>query len=190
MATLAQNRTHPPSINPSQLETLCARGIERCKRGDWELGINDLMAVAGQKSRADLPSLLYSYLGLGIAQHRSEIKEGLRLCQHAVKLEFFQPDNYFNLARVHLIAQQRNGAVDAVRRGLGIDPEHEGLQRLQVQLGIRQRQILPFLARGNFLNLVLGKVRHKLRMRSAVAAAAAREKADARRKAGRIQAKA
>jgi tetratricopeptide (TPR) repeat protein len=141
------------------------------------------MTVAGHKGSANISSLVYSYLGLGIAQHRSEMKEGLRLCQHAIKLEFFQPENYFNLARVHLIAQQRKDAVAAVRRGLGIDPDHEGLKRLQVRLGIRRQQVLPFLARGHFLNQFLGRMRHRMRMRSVLAASAAREKAEAQRQA-------
>lgn len=181
MVSSASQFAQPSPINPSHLEAFCARGIERCRRGDWQLGIDDLMLVVGQKQRATLPSLLYSYLGLGIAQHRSEIKEGLKLCKHAVKLEFFQPDNYYNLARVQLIAQQRSEAVAAVRRGLDIDPDHAGLQRLQGQLGIRRRQLLPFLSRQHFLNQLLGRMRHSIQLRTAKTAAQAREKAETHR---------
>jgi tetratricopeptide (TPR) repeat protein len=181
MVSSASQLAQPSPIDPTHLETFCARGIERCRRGDWQRGIDDLMQVVGQKQRSSVPSLLYSYLGLGIAQYRSEIKEGLKLCKHAVKLEFFQPDNYYNLARVHLIAQQRSDAVAAVRRGLDIDPDHGGLQRLQAQLGIRRRQLLPFLSRQHFLNQLLGRLRHRLRTHTAKTAAQAREKAETHR---------
>ncbi len=181
MVSSASQLAQPSPINPSHLEAFCARGIDRCRRGDWQLGIDDLMQVASQKQRSELPSLLYSYLGLGIAQYRSEIKEGLKLCKHAIKLEFFQPDNYCNLARVFLIAQQRSDAVTAIRRGLNIDPDHPGLQRLQGQLGVRRRQLVPFLSRQHFLNQLLGRLRHSLQARTARTAAQAREKAETRR---------
>ena len=142
---------------------LLDRGIAFCRKGDWDRGLPDLVRVATQERRPNLPSTLYSYLGYGIARFRGEVQEGLRLCQHAVKLEFYQPDNLFNLARTHLIAGNRREAYAAMSKGLRLDVNHQGLQDLVKVIGRRAPAVLPFLSRGNLLNRFLGRFRHRLK---------------------------
>src|SRR6185436_10106884 len=76
-------------------ETL-GRGLELCRRGEWDLGLRYLGRLAEAGERTALPGLFYSYLGYGIALRQQRIDEGLRLCQHSVKVEFYQPENYLN----------------------------------------------------------------------------------------------
>ena len=104
------------------------RGLERCREGRWEDGLVDLAFLAEHGSHGEVPSLCYSYLGYGLARHRGQIKKGLRLCRHAVKLEFFQPESYVNLARTALLSDRyRRVAAHAVLDGLEIDPGHPEL---------------------------------------------------------------
>jgi monoamine oxidase len=91
------------------------------------------------------------------------VPEGLKLCQHSVKVEFYQAENYLNLARTCLLAKDRKGAIRAVRGGLKIDPHHEALLALYQELGIRSEPVLPFLDRRNPLNQILGQIRHAFR---------------------------
>jgi hypothetical protein len=42
---------------------------------------------------------------------------------------------------------------------LSLQDDHPGLVRAVRRLGVRQRPVLPFLARGNALNVFLGKIR-------------------------------
>lgn len=138
-------------------------GIELCRQGSWRQGLDLLRKVAEADDRsAELPGLFYSFLGFGIARFDRRVREGIALCQHAVKREFYQPENYVNLARTYLLAEDRRRASETVLEGLKIDPDHRGLADLLEELGIRRRPVLPFLSRRNPLNYLLGKVRHAL----------------------------
>ena len=136
------------------------RGIERCRRGDWETGLAFLGRVAEAERSSALPGLFYSYLGYGIALRQRRVQEGLKLCQHSVKVQFYEPDNYVNLARTCLLAGDRPAAVRAVLDGLKVDRQHPTLLQLHRELGIRAQPVLPFLSRSNPLNQLLGRIRH------------------------------
>ncbi len=139
-------------------------GIDCCRRGDWNEGLRYLGQVAERgNTGSGLPGIFYSYLGYGIALREQRVKEGLRLCRHSVKVEFYQVDNYLNLARTCLLARDRRGAVRAVKDGLKIDPHHAGLLALQTELGVRGQPVLPFLGRSHIINRFFGRLRHVLR---------------------------
>jgi hypothetical protein len=139
-------------------------GIECCRRGDWNEGLRYLGRIAeGKEPASDLPGVFYSYLGYGIALCQQRVDEGLKLCQHSIKVEFYEVENYVNLARTCLLAKDRKGAVKAVRGGLKVDPHHLELLALYRQLGIRSLPVLPFLDRQNPLNQLLGRLRHAFR---------------------------
>jgi tetratricopeptide (TPR) repeat protein len=135
--------------------------IDRCRRGSWKDGLPALARIAEQEERpGTLPALVYSYLGYGIALRQQRLTEGRKLCQHAVRLEFFQAENYLNLARTELLAGSRRAAVRALEEGLKIEPDSSQLLDLQREIGRRRNPVLPFLRRDNPLNLLLGRIRH------------------------------
>jgi tetratricopeptide (TPR) repeat protein len=141
---------------------MLGRAIEECRQGNWDQGLPYLGLLADSEDRSSLPGLFYSYLGYGIALREQRLEEGLKLCRHAIKIEFFQPENYLNLARTLLLATDRRGAVKAVREGLKIDPANEELLTLQKEMGKRRPPVLSFISRDHPLNRLLGSVRHKL----------------------------
>lgn len=150
-----------PQYDPNDLAW---QGIALCRQGRWRQGLEILRRVAANDDRqGDLPGLFYSYLGFGIARFDRRVREGLQLCEAAVKKEFYQPENYLNLARTELLAGQREAAVEAIAAGRRIDPDHGGLAALQEELGNRRPPVLPFLSRRNPLNRLLGRLRHDLR---------------------------
>lgn len=149
------------AVSAELLNTL-RRGIDCCRRGDWNEGLRHLGQIA-ERGDTGLPGIYYSYLGYGIALREKRVREGLQLCRHSVKVEFYQADNYHNLARTYLLARQRSAAVRTVMDGLKIDPHHLGLLVVQKELGIRGRPVLPFLDRGHVLNQLLGRLRHAIR---------------------------
>jgi hypothetical protein len=140
------------------------RALALCRQGDWDGGLFYLGQVAesGEPGSA-LPGLFYSYLGYGIARCQGRVKEGLKLCQHSIKVEFYESENYLNLARTCLLSHDRAGAVRAVRGGLKVDPGNLDLLALYRDLGIRREPIVPFLARDNPFNRLLGRIRALLR---------------------------
>lgn len=140
------------------------QGIDLCRRGDWVQGLDLLRRTADTKdSAAEMPGLFYSYLGFGIARFERRVREGLALCEHAVKREFYQPENYLNLARTQLLANQRRKAIESVIAGRRLDRAHPGLAALHRELGLRRRPVLSFLSRTNPLNRLLGRLRHDWR---------------------------
>ena len=135
-------------------------GIQKCRQGLWAAGMKDLAWVAERNhSDVDLPGQFYSYLGYGIAKEDKKYREGLKLCKHAVKIQYYEPDNFLNLARVHLLTHDRDEALAALRTGLGLDSSHRGLIRLWREVGVRDNPPIPFLSRHNPINRALASLR-------------------------------
>jgi hypothetical protein len=55
---------------------------------------------------------------------------------------------------------QRVRAVRALERGLAFHPGDPALTEARLAMGTRQRPVLPFLSRRNWLNRVLGRIHH------------------------------
>ena len=82
-----------------------------------------------------------------------------RLCRRAVHLERFNGDVYYNLALAELDLGERRNAIEIMRGGLVIEPEHKGLNELQGKICARKNPTMRFLSRDNVLNRVIGKLR-------------------------------
>lgn len=142
------------------MEVVLERGLAACRSGDWNRGLTDLGRLADLQT--ELPAVFYSYLGYGVALREKRIRDGIRLCEHAVKLEFYQPENYFNLARTYLLADNRRKAFEAVSKGLQMDRGNRQLRGLLQEMGARRRPVIPFLSRDNPVNRFLGRIRHDM----------------------------
>jgi tetratricopeptide (TPR) repeat protein len=100
-----------------------------------------------------------SFFGLCLALVERRFDRALELCRAAAKEEFFNPDLYHNLARVHLAFGFKAEALRYLRRGLMIDPGHAAMQRDLEVLGRRKRPVLGFLPRRHPFNRLLGRWR-------------------------------
>jgi hypothetical protein len=141
-----------------EISDTLGRALALCRAGDWDGGLYHLGQLA-QTGESAMPGLFYSYLGYGIARCQGKVKEGLKLCQHSIKVEFYESENYLNLARTCLLDRDRGGAVRAIRGGLKVDPQNLDLLALYRDLGVRQEPVLSFLSRTNVVNQVLGRIR-------------------------------
>ena len=151
------------STTITELNQAAVRGVEACKKGQWKEGLAVLGKIAeADRQGAELNGQFYSYLGYGIARYEHRVKEGLALCQHSIKVQFYEPENYVNLARVYLLARNRRKAVEALTRALKLNVSHPGARALAKEIGWRRPPVIPFLSRNNFLNQLLGKMRHQL----------------------------
>lgn len=103
-----------------------------------------------------------SFYGLCLALVERRFNKGLELCRAAVKDEFFNPELYLNLARVHLDFGFKSEGLRYLRRGLMIDPANQAIAAELARLGQRQRPVLRFLPRRHVLNRWLGRVRSRL----------------------------
>jgi Flp pilus assembly protein TadD len=102
-----------------------------------------------------------SFLGVSFARGRRKWAEALELCETAVKLKRDEAQLYLNLAEVYLCAERRDKAIKTLDAGLAYLGKDSRLMQARSRLGKRGSSVLPFLDRGHFLNVSLGKFRHR-----------------------------
>jgi tetratricopeptide (TPR) repeat protein len=99
---------------------------------------------------------------------------GVSLCDQAVRQCGPEPELALNQARVHLSLNQRERAVKALFRALEARPGEPSLLAAQAAMGVRRPPVIGFLSRGNPLNRLLGRLRHRWLQRQGAAGAAPR----------------
>jgi tetratricopeptide (TPR) repeat protein len=131
------------------------RGRVALDRGDLPEALENFRA----SHRLDPASARFrSYCGLVVGLAERRFDRALELCRSAAKQEFFNPDLYHNLARVHLAFGFKSEAIRYLRRALMIAPDHKPTLAELRSLGIRRRPTLGFLRRRNRLNRLAGRV--------------------------------
>ncbi len=140
------------------------RGLDLCRGQEFEQGYLLLRSITEENlPTRDLPGIFFSYLGYGVAAFEARYNDGVALCERAIEMEFYNPENHFNLARTYLLLGARRKAVSAIYGGLRVDSEYRPLLVLAHELGVRKSPVLSFLSRDNSLNRVLGRLRQSLR---------------------------
>ena len=136
-----------------------ARGNFLLQEGNWAEALTSFAAAHGQDS-GNARFRSYYGLCLGIVERR--FQESSELCRSAAKQEFFNPDMYLNLARLHLSFGFKTEGVRYLRRGRMIDPGHAEIAHELSTLGRRGEPVLSFLPRGHLLNRWIGRARSAL----------------------------
>jgi tetratricopeptide (TPR) repeat protein len=153
--------------NAFDLTESARNGVELCRQGKWDQGFRELCQVANaDRQRAKLPGRFYSYLGLGMARFEKRFDDAEKLCQRAIEIEFIEPENYVNLAKVYAMRGRRQLAVETVRKGLQMDGSHQELRDMMAEMGVRKKPVLSFLSRENPINRLLGRMRHDVSSRN------------------------
>ncbi len=100
-------------------------------------------------------SVLSNY---GLTQVLNSDANGLLLCRDAASNEVFDGAVFLNLACAEWHSNNRKRAVDAVRRGVKIDPDHKQLNHACAKLDCRKKCCFSFLPRGHKLNRLFGRM--------------------------------
>lgn len=152
-----------PNTEQTNMQSAAQRGIDLCRQGKWRAGLEILGQIAeADRQGTELPGLFYAYLGYGIARYERRGKEGLALCKHAIKVQFYESENYVILSKVYLLRSRRGKAVQALHQALKLNPRHPEALKLAKEIGLRRRPLIPFLSRDNPVNKYLGMLRHRL----------------------------
>lgn len=104
-----------------------------------------------------------SYCGLLVAICEGEVQDGLVLCELALREAPNDSHAYSNLAKVLVLAERHEEAVNVLRKGLRSLPRDPKLRGELQQMSPRSRPAIGFLHRDNPLNKYLGKTRARLR---------------------------
>ena len=106
----------------------------------------------------------YSYLGFCIAKERGQVNRGQELCRTAIWHEPDNPAHYLYLAKVHLVSGNKEAALEALRQGVLVGGSPEITNLFDV-IGTRKPPVISRLSRDNPLNVWLGIVLSRLRLR-------------------------
>jgi len=132
-------------------------GIISLAEGDHDAALHSF-AQANLLTQSDdiFKNKYQSFYGLALVYTGQS--RGIRLCHSSAVDETSDGDVFYNLARGELELGNRRTAIEALKRGLDIDESHPGLIHLRQRIGIRRKCALPFLARNNLLNKLIGKL--------------------------------
>lgn len=130
-------------------------GQEALSAADFDLCLEHFSA-AHRLDGASARNRSYHGLALGLA--KKQLDRALELCRSAAKEEFFNPEHYHNLARLHVAFGFKAEGIRYLRRGLMIDPGCDAIAEELRLLGVRRRPPLGFLRRQHLLNRWLGRV--------------------------------
>ena len=134
--------------------------------GDEAASTGDLSTAHGFYGRAferlgDDPRVLTRY-GWTLALVEHDAEKGAAFCEEAIRRGLGDGAAWLRLAEVHQSLLHRRAAIRALERGLTREPAHDGLHALRRRLGVRRPPVLAFLHRSNWMNVVLGRLRHRL----------------------------
>jgi tetratricopeptide (TPR) repeat protein len=128
-------------------------------RGIEAMALFEAAIELERRQGAKAPQARYlSWYGLCLAREGNQGREGAELCRQAIGLEFFNADLCWNYGNVLILLDRRKDAFQAFLKGLSVQRNHQGILRELGRMGWRRRPVLPFLARGNPLNVALGKL--------------------------------
>ncbi len=120
---------------------------------------HDVFEVYAERARREarpIPAGILANYAVTVG-HCKSLKEGLTLCQAALKADRHSPEVYSCLAQLYLLAKARKQAWEAVRHGLSFGPTHADLRKLENEMGKRAKPVVPFLHRDNPINIRLGR---------------------------------
>jgi len=98
---------------------------------------------------------------LGLSRVLLGDAHGVKLCRKAATGETGDAEIYYNLALAEQYLQQRTHAELALRRGINLDPSHQGLAQLRQHLSkLDKGTEVPLRSRGTLMQHLLGRLFH------------------------------
>jgi len=107
-----------------------------------------------------LPSIK-AKLAFCLAKERQQYQQAMTLCREALQAEPDNPDHYYQLSRIYLIAGQKRQAMKSLRRGLKFKRHQLIIDELN-RLGARKEPFFSSLPREHILNRSAGILFAKL----------------------------
>ncbi len=111
-----------------------------------------------RRRREPPPAKFLSYYGLCLGIATGKLEHALEACRTAKERQFYNAELYLNLGKVYLFKGDRAAAFRTYLSGLNWESDHEAIGREVERMGRRRRPFLPFLARTNAFNRLLGRL--------------------------------
>lgn len=140
-------------MSENSFETAKNSGIEALEKGYIHSAQVFLKQWADQK---DTPESR-SYLAYCQAKAKGQVDEAISICSASLKYELDNPVHYLLLGRSHLLAGNKDEAIDIFRQGLGFAKEPRIINELN-RLGLRKPNVFKKLKRNHPANRIAGKL--------------------------------
>jgi tetratricopeptide (TPR) repeat protein len=142
---------------PETLNSLLLRGEKALQNGDTLLALLQFEMAHAIKP---LPGIK-SKLAFCLAKERRQYQQAMALCREALQAEPDNPDHYYQLSRIYMVAGQRSKAIASLRRGLKFKRHQPIIDELN-RLGLRKEVVFSSLPREHILNRCAGILLTKL----------------------------
>lgn len=146
---LAQEETHESQV-------LFNRALELINRSNFDTAMTHLEEAL---QIAPNNATYLSHYGLCVAVDREDYDSARKLCQRAIKMNPADPVNRVNLGRVLRLEGDMRLAYETFIRAWKQDKSHPAAASELSRMGIRRPPVLKFLARDNWINVQLGRLR-------------------------------
>lgn len=94
-------------------------------------------------------------LAFCLAKERRQYQQAMALCREALQAEPDNPDHYYQLSRIYMVAGQKRQAIKSLRKGLKFKRHQPIIDELN-RLGTRKEPVFPSLPREHILNRSAG----------------------------------
>ena len=94
-------------------------------------------------------------LAFCLAKERRQYQQAMALCREALQAEPDNPDHYYQLSRIYMVAGQKRQAIKSLRKGLKFKRHQPIIDELN-RLGSRKAPVFPSLPREHILNRSAG----------------------------------
>jgi len=142
---------------PDSLSNLVRKGEQAMQSGDTLVA---LLQLEMAHTLRPLPGIK-SKLAYCMAKERRQFQKAMTLCREALEAEPNNPDHYYQLSRIYLVAGQKTNAIKSLRKGLKFKRHQPIIDELN-RLGARKEPVFSSLPREHFLNRSIGILLSKL----------------------------
>ena len=133
-------------------------------KGDLSLNADDTLVALVQFEMAhaiDPRPSVKAKLAYCLAKERKQYQQAMTLCRQALEAGPDNPDHYYHLSRVYLVAGHKNKAIKSLRKGLKFKRYQPIIDEL-IRLGYRRQPVFTSLSRDHVLNRAAGILVAKL----------------------------
>lgn len=137
----------------TSLPEMIEKGMKALQRNDTLVALMHLEnAIQVQPSPRIQSALAYC-----LACERRQFQQAQQLCQAALAKEPNNPEHYFHMGRIYLLAHQKQRAILTLRKGLKYKRYQPIIDELH-RLGLRRDPVFSSLDREHVLNRSAGKL--------------------------------
>ncbi|MFO7766829.1 MAG: tetratricopeptide repeat protein [Pelovirga sp.] len=139
-------------MQTEEINELLNKGKEAVEKGYIPSAQVFFSQVAEQQKTPEVRS----YLAYCLAKSQGRTQVAAKTCTESIRREPDNPTHYLLLGRIHLLAGDKEKAIQVLRQGIKINNDQRILTEI-TRMGLRKEAVVKSLKRNHPLNRFLGK---------------------------------